>query len=141
MNPYIWLIVAAIMAIVEAASQGVITVWFVVGGVVAFFCGLAGMNLIVQIIVFLVVSLGCLALFRPTVVKHRSRPGSAEETPVGQNGVVIQQIDRAKLTGRVETSDHMTWAALSSDGSVIPEGTHVRVVGQDSIKLIVERMD
>ena len=44
------------------------------------------------------------------------------------------------MTGRVETPDHMTWAALSADGSVLPEGTRVRVVDQQSIKLVVERI-
>ena len=48
-------------------------------------------------------------------------------------------IDNEGLTGRVETDNRMTWAARSADGSFIPQGAVVRIVGQESVKLIVER--
>ena len=141
MNPYWWLAIAAIMAVVEVASFGLITIWFVVGGLCAFVAGFAGADLTIQIGVFLVVSLACLALLRPLALKHRRIGESHESTPVGQNAIVVERIDNEALTGRVETPDHMTWAALSADGSVIQPGARVRIVDQRSIKLVVERAD
>ena len=140
MNPYWWLGIAAVMAVVEAVSLGFITIWFVVGALAAFAAGFFGADLTVQIVVFLAVSLACLALLRPFALKHRKIGKSHEATPVGLNAVVVERIDADALSGRVETPDHMTWAALSADGSPIEPGAQVRVVDQKSIKLIVERV-
>lgn len=120
--------------------MGLITLWFVIGGVAAFIVQFAGGPLWLQIVVFIAVSLVCLALLRPVIMKNRKRGEQHEATPVGLNAIVVEQIDNDALVGRVETPDHMTWAAVSADGSVLPEGTRVRVVDQQSIKLVVERI-
>ena len=140
MDAYIWLIVAAIMGIAEAVSFGMITVWFVVGALIAFLANMLGADLIVQVIVFLLVSIACLILIRPIVLKYRKHGESFEATPIGLSAVVVEQIDNSAFNGRVETPDHMSWSAVSADGSIIPKDARVRVVGQDSIKLIVERI-
>lgn len=140
MDSYLWLGIAAIMAIVEVVSFGLITVWFIIGAFAAFVAAMLGADLIVQIVVFLVVSIACLLLLRPVVLKYRARGEAHEATPVGQHAVVVEDIDNAALKGRIETPDHMTWSAVSADGSVILRDARVRVVAQHSIKLVVERM-
>ena len=127
----LWLVVAAVMALIEAFSFGLITMWFVVGALVAFVADLLGANFVVQVAL-------CLILLRPVVVKHRNRGHSAEPTLVGERGVVCETIDNDGLTGRVELSDHMTWSARSATGEVLPMGMRVEVVTQESIKLIVK---
>ena len=141
MNPYIWLGIALVMAVVEMLSMSLITIWFVVGGLVAFLAGFLGADLTVQIVVFLVASFACLALFRPLILKHRAIGESHESSPIGQGAVVVEAIGGELGTGRVETADHMTWVALSADGSPVEVGARVRVIDQQSIKLIVERVE
>lgn len=140
MESYVWLIVAAVMGIVEAVSFGMITLWFVIGALIAFLANILGADLTVQVIVFLVVSVACLILIRPVALKYRKQGETFESTPVGLTAVVTEQIDNGAFHGRVETPDHMSWAAVSADGNVIPKDARVRVVGQDSIKLVVERI-
>ena len=125
----LWLVVAAVMALIEAFSFGLITMWFVVGALVAFVADLLGANFVVQVALFLVVSVLFLVLLRG----H-----SAEPTLVGERGVVCETIDNDGLTGRVELSDHMTWSARSATGEVLPVDMRVEVVAQESIKLIVK---
>ena len=143
MDPFvvygIWLGVAVVAAIIEAVSWGLFTMWFVIGAIAAFLVAFFGGPLWLQCVVFLVVSVGCLILLRPVVMKYRKHGKAHEPTPVGGKAVVIEDIDAKALTGRVETSDHMTWAAISSDGEPIEAGASVRVVGQQSVKLLVER--
>lgn len=139
MSPFIWLTIAAVMALVEILSLGLITMWFVVGALVAFAANLLGADLLVQIVVFLVVSVVCLVALRPVFVKYRDRGKQEEPTHVGQTAIVVEVVDNEGLTGRVETDNRMTWAARSRDGSRIPVGEVVVVVGQESVKLIVER--
>ena len=140
MNPFWWLVIAAIMAVAEALSQGLITIWFVVGGVAAFLAGFAGASFTVQIIVFLVVSIVCLVLLRPLIMKHRRIGEAHEPTLVGTGAIVIERVDEQAQTGRVETPDHMTWMALPADRAPIEEGARVRIVEQRSIKLVVEKV-
>lgn len=139
MNPFVWLAVAAVMAVVEVVSLGLITMWFVVGALVAFAASLLGADPLVQIVVFLVVSVLCLVVLRPVFVKYRDRGKKEEPTVVGCIAVVREAIDNDRLVGRVETPDHMTWAARSADGRPIASGENVVVVGRESVKLIVER--
>ena len=140
MGMYIWLIVAAVMALIEVFTLTLITVWFVVGGLAAFVAAFLGASLTVQIVVFAVVSIACIVLFRPLVMKHRSIGEANEASPVGSIGVVVERIPGGRETGRVETDDRMSWAALSADGAPIEVGERVRIVDQKSVKLIVERI-
>lgn len=139
MSPFIWLGVALVMAIAEIVSLSLITMWFVIGALVAFAANLLGADLAVQLIVFLVVSVLCLLLLRPVFIKYRKHGEASEPCVIGSNGVVTEDIDNEAMVGRVELPDHMTWAARSSDGLPISAGEAVLVVGQESIKLIVER--
>lgn len=139
MEFYVWLVVAAVMAVVEAASFALITMWFFVGALAAFLANMLGAGEFAQVLVFLVVSVLCLVLLRPVVVKHRNRGPSSEPTLVGAGGRVTARIPGGQETGKVETSDRMSWTARSADGTPLEAGAVVRVVAQESIKLVVER--
>lgn len=139
MSSFVWLAVAAVMGIVEVLSLGLITMWFVLGALAAFLANLLGFDLVVQLVVFFVVSIACLVVLRPVFLKYRKRGVREEPDVVGQTAVVIEDIDNERLVGRVETANRMTWAAKSADGTVIPAGSTVFVKGRESIKLIVER--
>ena len=139
MSPFIWLGVAAVMGIVEVLSLGLITMWFVIGALVAFLANLLGFDLVAQLVVFFLVSIVCLIVLRPVYVKYRKRGETEEPDVVGQSAIVIEGIDNERLVGRVETANRMTWAARSADNSVIPTGETVVVKNRESITLIVER--
>ena len=140
MDTLIWLGVAALMAVIGIVSLTLITVWFVIGGLAAFVAALLGADIGIQTALFIIVSVASLVLFRPLALKHRNIGEKLESTPVGSYAVVIEDIENDALTGRVETPDHMTWAAVSSDGSHIFSGEKVLVTGNKSIKLVVERI-
>ena len=135
-----WLAIAALAAIVEAVSSSLVTVWFIVGALAAFGTAFAGGPLWLQLVVFAVVSVACLVLIRPLAVKNRVRGKEFESTPIGQQARVVETIDSERMAGRVQTADRMTWAALSRTGEPIEEGASVRVVDQQSVKLVVEKL-
>ena len=138
-GPFIWIIVAAIAALIEVASVSLITVWFVIGGLAAFFVGYFGGPILWQLVAFLVVSLVCLALFRPMILKYRAQGESHEATLIGQEATVVETVGGPTQSGRVQTQDRVTWTAFSSDGGTIQPGERVKIVRQESIKLYVER--
>lgn len=135
----LWIVIAVVMAFVEALSLGLFTMWFVVGALAALVAQILGFDLFTQIVVFLVVSVVLLVSLRPYALKHRNRGEAAEPSMVGQSARVIVDIPADGTPGRVETADRMTWAALSATGEAIEFGARVHIVGQESIKLIVER--
>lgn len=139
MSAYIWLGVAAVMGIIEIVSLGLITMWFVIGGLAAFLANILGFDIIVQLVVFFVVSIVSLIVLRPVFLKYRKRGEKEEPSVIGQNAVVVERIDNDKLVGRAETANRMTWSARSVDGTVIPAGETVVITGRESITLIVER--
>lgn len=138
-NPYVWLIVAVVAAVIEAVSVSLITVWFVVGAIVSFFIAFFGGPAWVQLVAFLVVSLLCLLLLRPVIMKNRKRGEAHEATLVGKTAIVVEDVKDATAGGRVRTPDGVTWVALSANGDLISAGEQVRIVNQESIKLFVER--
>ncbi|MBP5313608.1 MAG: NfeD family protein [Eggerthellaceae bacterium] len=138
MDVYVWLGIIVIAGIIEIATVSMITLWFVVGGFAAFMVALFTDNIFIQIIVFIVISILCLVFLRPLILKTRAKGLKAEPSNVGRTAVVIEEINNDLLMGRIETDDRMTWSAKSSNDAIIPAGSVVTVVGQESVKLIVE---
>ena len=138
-----WLLLAAIFIVFEIISLGLTTIWFAGGAFVAAIAALCGANLIVQIILFLVVSLALFAFTRPWAVKHldTKMEKTNAEALVGQNAVVLEEIDNLKDTGRAKING-MEWTARTKeDGVVIPEGYIAHIVDIQGVKLIVEKVD
>ena len=65
----LWIIIIVIMAVIEALTLGLTTIWFAGGGIVAAIFAALGAPIIVQVILFLVVSIALLYFTRPIAVK------------------------------------------------------------------------
>ena len=135
----LWLGVALIMAVVEALTTSLVTVWFVIGAIAAFIASLFAVDPLIQLIVFLVVSIIALVAFRPLAIKTRTSKKAEEPTIVGTEALVSEPITADGMSGRVRTTDGLTWAAKSADCTAIPLGTPVIIVAQESVWLTVER--
>ena len=67
--PLIWIGIAVIFAIIEAFTLGLTTIWFTVGGLAACLVALLGGQLLLQVIIFLVVSALLLYFTKPLAEK------------------------------------------------------------------------
>ncbi len=135
---FVWLGIAILAAVVEAIVPSLVSVWFVPGGLAGLIVSLAGGPVWLQILIFLAVSLLCLAFTRPLtkmVMKHHRERTNADRV-VGATGIVIQDIDNVLSAGRVTVMGN-SWSALSADGSKIDAGTRVHVEKIEGVKLIV----
>ena len=143
MQVYIWLGILIFLLFVEGTTLNLVTIWFAGGAFVAAIAALCGANLVVQIILFVVVAIVLLAFTRPWAVKHLD-PNTEKtnaEALVGQNAVVIEEIDNLKETGRAKING-MEWTARTAeDGVIIPEGYMAHIVDISGVKLIVEKAD
>ncbi len=141
MSPYLWFYVMVVMGIAEAITAGLITAWFVIGAIAAYVCSLAGASEIVQVGVFLVVSLLTLVAFRPLALKYRNKGASKEPDVVGREAVVVEILSEGSSKGsyRVKLSNGVSWPAECVGCEALQIGDRVIVLSRNSITLQVER--
>jgi membrane protein implicated in regulation of membrane protease activity len=140
---YVWLAVAVVLAVWEAMTTNLVSMWFVGGAVAAFLTVLLGGGLLVQLIVFTVVSAALLAAMRP-LVKKRLLVKDPIRTNVnrllGTSGIVTEPIDNLRATGAVRLGG-VEWTARSADGGPIPKDAQVKVLRIEGVKAIVETVE
>lgn len=135
-----WLIAIVVLVILEAATVGLVTIWFAGGALVALIAASLGAPVWLQFVLFLVVSAAMLLGLRPFAKKlTRGRDFATNvDSNIGKAAVVIEPIDNLRGTGRVMIGS-VDWTARSEDGSVIDKGEKVRVLRVEGVKVCVER--
>lgn len=138
-----WLLLAAIFIVIELVSLGLTSIWFAGGSFVAAIAAVAGANMVVQVVLFAIVSIVLVVLTRPLAMKHldnKTEKTNAEGL-IGMNAVVLQEINNLQETGQAKING-MEWTARAKDNKdVIPVGTVVKIVEIQGVKLIVETED
>ncbi len=127
MEMYIWLALMVLFILVEAGTAGLTTIWFAGGALVAFLAALLGAHLVVQVILFVLVSLLLLIFTRPLVKKYlngRTLKTNADSL-IGRTAVVSEEISNLRATGAIMV-DGMSWTARSETEEAIPAGAEVR---------------
>lgn len=136
----VWLGIMILMLVIEVATLGLTTIWFAGGALVATLLALLDVPILIQIIVFLIVS-GILVYFtRPIAVKkfNKTRTLTNVESVAGKQAVVSETIDNVNGTGKIML-DGMEWTARTKeDGTVISEGKLISVISVEGVKAIVE---
>ena len=123
MMTFVWIGAIIVFGIVEAATAGLVSIWFVVGSVAALLAAAAG-----------------LTATRPLVRKlstGKAVPTNADRV-LGATGKVTETIDNENSSGAVYV-DGKTWTARSADGAVIPAGEPVEITSMEGVKLIVNK--
>jgi membrane protein implicated in regulation of membrane protease activity len=139
--PVIWLIAAIAFGIFELVTTNLVSIWFVIGAVIAMLTSLIGLPLWGQIAVFVISSGIVLFFVRPLATKYvNSKTIKTNiDALVGRITVAKTDIDNFKMSGRVDM-DGTTWLAKSVDDSVIATGEEIKVVKVEGAKLIVEKI-
>lgn len=140
MEAILWLVLFLVLLVIEIFTLGLTTIWFAGGAVVAFVMALLHVHYMLQIIIFLIVSLVLLFVTRPIAVRYfnQSREKTNIEEVVGKTAKVTKKIDNANGTGEA-VLDGQVWMARSADGSIIETGIQVTVAEVEGVKLIVKQ--
>ncbi len=137
-----WALVVLLCLILEVTSGDFFILCFSIGALVSTVVAALGAGFTVQLEIFAVVSVLSLFFLRPRLVKwlhgrRRERPSNADAL-MGRVGRVSEAIEQGGY-GRVAI-DGDDWKAVSADGSYVPLGQNVRVVGRESIIITVEKV-
>ncbi|NBH98861.1 NfeD family protein [Hominisplanchenecus murintestinalis] len=136
-----WLVLLVVLLVIELATLGLTTIWFAGGAAAAFVASILGAGLVVQIVVFLAVSILLLVFTRPFAAKYinKNRVRTNVDSLLGQKAVVTQDIDNLAGTGEARVDGKVWMARTENDGEQIVCGTTVTILGVSGVKLIVEK--
>ena len=134
----LWFVLAVVFLMIEGGTVMLVSVWFAAGSLVAMLAALLSAPFWLQLILFLGVSAGLLALLRPMARKYLKPKITATnvDAVVGAQGYVTETVDNLAATGQVKLGS-MPWTARSTDGSPIEAGTLVRVDRVEGVKAFV----
>ncbi len=134
-----WAAAIILFGVAEAVTAQLVSIWFLIGAIAALIAAFCGANLIIQIIVFIAVSILALVITRPLVKKYINpkKEHTNADRVIGQVGIVAEDIDNIKATGQVK-ADGKIWTARATDNSIIPSGCEVIIEKIDGVKLIVK---
>ena len=134
-----WLAVFVLLIVIELATMGLTTIWFAGGAVAGFIASMLGANVVIQAVVFFVVSIVLLIFTRPFAVRYinSNKTKTNIDGLIGQEALVLEEINNIRETGcaRLEGKE---WTARSVDDTVIPADTVVIVERIEGVNLIVK---
>ena len=132
-----WFILFVILLFIELVTVNLVTIWFAIGSVAAIITTIFTDSILIQSIVFIVVSVISLLITKPLIKKVKKfdvTPTNSDRV-IGKTGEVTQKIGRNKY-GEVKVYGN-TWTASSKQ--VIDVGERVKVLAIDGVKLVVEK--
>ncbi len=136
-----WLIIAAVLIIIELGTMGLTSIWFAIGAFAAAITTQFSDNLWIQLIVFMVLSIILWIFTRPIAVKHLNlgKEKTNVDSLTGQKAIVTATIDNLKATGQAKVNG-LEWTARSTNDEIINAGETVIIQSVEGVKLIVEKV-
>ena len=132
-----WLVLVIVLTVVELATTNLLSVWFVISGIVAMILSFFVDDVAIVSTVFAV--LGILLLFTTRPLLKRYLPTQRVRTNadriIGMHGIVTEEIKK-NTVGEVKV-DGKKWSAVSS--TKIPVGTDATIEAIDGVKVVVRK--
>lgn len=134
-----WLGLMLLFALAEAATVGLVSIWFVGGSLAGLVVNLLGGSAAVQLLAFALGSAVLLICLRPFVRRYITprKTATNANAALGRTALLTQTVDNLQGTGALKL-DGKEWTVRSTDGSVLPAGTLVKIVRLEGVKLLVE---
>ncbi len=136
-----WLIAVIVLGVLEAATVGLVSIWFALGALAALISSLFGGPLWLQLLLFFVVTAVTLVFTRPLAKKYFNKAdhkATNSDMALGKDAYVTEEIDNLSGKGAVKCLGK-EWSARSESGEIISQGEIVTPVQIEGVKLIVRK--
>lgn len=140
--PFIWIGFAVLMAVCEAFTTQLVSIWFVLGAVFAAVTTIFTPSIPIQSAVFLFVSLITLIVTRPLVKKFKKKHGNVSTNAdrlIGKTGILLSDLNDNEAIGQVKVGSEI-WSA-KSENTPLSKNTKVMILSIEGVKLIVKPID
>jgi membrane protein implicated in regulation of membrane protease activity len=143
----LWSILGAILIVAEMFTSGFVLLWFGIGALAAAFLGFIGVDsLVIQFMVFAMVSIGLTAASRTIFINYFSREKSGQslrsgvDALPGKIGTVVSSSTGALQEGAVKVFGS-TWTAYPAAGEApLEAGERVCVESVEGASIYVRRI-
>ena len=135
-----WLIVSGIFFILEIFTTGFLIFWLGIAGLLTMIVSFFTSSIAIQTAVFVVSSIILILLTRPLINKFL-KIDKDDLVPTNiyrlkdKEGIVVEDIDNINSKGKVKVQGEL-WGAIADED--LKEGTHIKVLSVDGVKLKVE---
>ncbi len=135
----VWIFLIVILLTIESLTFNLVTIWFAFGALGAFITAYFTDTVLIQWLVFTIVSLISLIGTRPIIKKFLSvKPVKTNlDLAIGMTGIVTSDINKDAV-GRVSVLGK-DWAAISDE--VLETNSKVEILSIEGVKLVVKRKD
>lgn len=132
-----WLVLVIVLTIIELATTNLLSVWFVISGIVALILSFFIDDVAIVSTVFAVLGIILLFTTRPLLKRYlpTQRVRTNADRIIGMKGIVTEEI-RKNEVGEVKV-DGKKWSAISK--TKIPVGSEVVIEAIDGVKVIVRK--
>ncbi|MGP1577139.1 MAG: NfeD family protein [Treponema sp.] len=136
--PWFWFVVAVVCVVIEIFTLGLTTIWAAISAVLLIFIALTPVSLVVQGLIFTLMTL-FLLLFTAPLVRNKLHIGKEKTNAAGlvgkkillQKGITAYEKGEAKINGIV-------WSVCSSDNTAIEAGTECSIEKIEGVTLVVK---
>ena len=137
---YVWLVAIIILGFIEAITEGIVSIWFVISGLLALIVSLFTDVFLIQFAIFVIVGIILMITTRSSVSKYlKVNPVRTNlDRVIGMKGIVTEDIKKDKY-GEVRV-DGKRWTAYSKDDKVIKKDEFVEILNIDRNKLAVKKI-
>lgn len=138
-----WLILLIVLLIIEIITVGLTSIWAAGGALAALILNILGISIVIQVVVFFVVTFVLLFFTRPFAMKYINtrREKTNYEGIIGKTIRIAEQVDNISQTGMAVVNGQ-EWTVRSENDDVILEpGTIAKVVNISGVKLIVKKYE
>jgi len=132
---YFWLGIVIFLGILEVATVGLVSIWFVISGIVSLILSFFVDSFAIQFGVFVLLGLILMLTTRKTLSKYFEKTEKTNlDRVVGMQGIVTEDIEKNGI-GEVKV-DGKKWSAVADEE--IKKGSIVKILKIDGVKLKVE---
>ena len=129
----IWVVIMAIGIIVESQTSELVSIWFAISSAVAIVCAIAGLDIVVQVAVFAILTLVLVIATRPFVKKltKNTKVSTNADRLIGMVGKVTKDIeadeDTIVITGDAKEYNNIKKALLAINPNIDLEVDEVSI--------------
>jgi len=138
--PIVWIGFVIFMLLCEGFTTQLVSIWFAVGALCAAVSSLITSSVLVQVIVFIVVTCGTLIATKPLVDKYKKGHKEVKTNSdrlIGQTGVMLTDIDTLEAVGQLKVSGEV-WTAKLKNPTPVKKDDKVKILAIEGVKMIVE---
>ena len=137
MEVWIWLAIIIFLCIIEASTTSLVSVWFIISSIVSLILSIFKIDFVICFFVFVILGLILMLTTKKSLTRllKIEKESTNFDRIIGKKGMVTEDITKNTI-GEVKV-DGKRWSAYSDED--LPEGTMVKILKIDSVKLNVTK--